>query len=86
MRKLIIIIAILLTGCMKDAQQKEGTSNGNFNVELLFEKDGCKVYRFFDGGHAIYWTDCRGKLETAYRQSNGKSSYEVRIQNETVTK
>ena len=80
------MLAVVLTGCLKNGQQQEQTSNGNFNVELLFEKDGCKIYRFTDGGQAVYWTDCIGKVETAYQQSSGKSSHEVRVQNETVAK
>lgn len=81
-----VLLAVVLTGCYKEAQQKEQTTNSEFNLELLFEKDGCKIYRFSDGGHAVYWTDCRGKVESVYTQSSGKSSHEVRVQNETVVK
>lgn len=78
------LLCAVLSGCLKDGQQTEQTTNAGFEVELLFEKEGCKIYRFTDGGHAVYWTDCRGKVESVYQQSSGKSSYEVRVLNETV--
>jgi len=81
-----VLLAVVLTGCYKEAQKKEQTTNSEFNLELLFEKDGCKIYRFLDGGRAVYWTDCRGKVESVYTQLSGKSSQEIRVQNETVVK
>lgn len=87
MKKALILLAtVIFTGCMKDGQDKVLTSNSNFEVQLLFEKDDCKIYRFIDGGHAVYWTNCDGRIESVYQQSNGKSSYEVRVQNETTSK
>ena len=79
-----ILTVALLSGCLKDGQQTEQTTNGGFKVDLLFEKDGCKIYRFMDGGRAIYWTDCRGKTEYVYSQQSGKSVYTDYIQNETI--
>jgi hypothetical protein len=83
MKKALIIITLLFIGCAKDAKKTVETTNANFKVELLFENDGCKVYRFEDDGHYVYYTDCRGKVESVYQQNTGKMSYEVRIQNET---
>jgi hypothetical protein len=57
---------------MNEAQ--EVTHSGDFNVELLFEKDGCKVYRFEDGSRYIYWSDCSGKMQSDTYHSTGKSS------------
>jgi len=73
MKKIIgILFIILLSGCLNDS--KEATQNGNFIVELLFEKDGCKMYRFKDGFRYVYWSDCRGKAEYTYSTRTGKSS------------
>lgn len=62
-----IIFAILaiaaLASCKKDAQ--ETTRNGNFEVEFLFEKDGCKIYRFQDA-RTVYFSDCRGAITSDY--------------------
>ena len=81
-----VLLAVVITGCYSQAQQKEQTTNSEFKLELLFEKNGCKIYRFLDGGRAVYWTDCRGKIESIYTTSSGKTSHEVRVQNETVLK
>jgi hypothetical protein len=82
MKKILLIIAIsTIMACNKEPQSVE--QKGTFEIEFLFEKDGCKVYRFVDAGHNVYFTDCRGKLESIYQQSSGKASSEVRIQNET---
>lgn len=81
---LVAAPALLMCGCLKKGQQVEQTTNAEIKMELLFEKDGCKIYRFVDAGHAVYWTDCRGKVESVYSQSNGKSSHEERVQNQTI--
>jgi hypothetical protein len=78
MKKLFAVLTLvfILTSCYKDAQSSSYEGSG-FNVEFLFEKDGVKVYRFRDGGHAHYFTN-RG--ETMTQQSNGKSSYPENIE------
>ena len=39
-------------------------NNKDYKISYLFEHDGCKVYRFFDLGNAVYFTSCNG--ETNY--------------------
>lgn len=69
MYKYILLVSLFLLGsCMKDSQQT--IQHGNFEVEFLFEQDGCRMYRFFDGQY-IYWSDCSGKV--SYETSNGKT-------------
>ena len=65
-----ICIALSLTACKHEAQSvtREGI---DFKVEFLFEKDGVKMYRFYDMGNYHYYTN-RG--ETISKQSSGKSS------------
>lgn len=62
---IITIFAIatmaLTSGCYNDPISSHPTNNHNFNVELLFEIDGCKVYRFDDGGYK-YFTTCKGSV------------------------
>ena len=36
-------------------------NNATYQVEYLFEHDGCKVYRFHDLGNWVYFTNCRGE-------------------------
>jgi hypothetical protein len=74
----IFALILLTTSCLKEGQSIEKTDNPEFKLELLFKKDGCKIYRFRDCGNFIYWTDCRGKIETTY--NNGKT--ETKVQNE----
>ena len=79
MKKIIFTLAIglIFTSCTHEAQSKsqEGI---DFELEFLFEKDGVKMYRFYDEGHFHYYTD---KGETISTQDAGKSNtYEENIQ------
>jgi hypothetical protein len=78
-----LLVAVAAIGCRKDAQQKQATSNSNFELELLFERDGMKVYRFYDG-NAVYICDVRGTVQWDETRSNGKTTYKVRRQSITV--
>lgn len=83
MKKTLIIIALLLlTSCAKQA--KQATQEGNFVIELLFEKDGCKMYRFYDAGRYIYWSNCEGKTQYKKNQNTGKSQYTKKIESITT--
>ena len=48
-------------------------------MELLFEQDGCKMYRFKDGTRYVYWVNQTGKVNSDYMQ--GKT----RVRMETIT-
>jgi len=67
----VFLSAVLLTGCVKNA--KESVQNENFTVEFLFEQNGCKMYRFKDGGRYVYWSDCQGKVQSDYSTQSGKT-------------
>lgn len=49
----------------------EGPSDNNetYNVEYLFEHDGCKVYRFSDNGNYVYFTNCKGDVTSFVNDS-----------------
>ena len=72
---LTLVIIIGLSSCYKEPQTAERIGNG-FKVEFLFEKDGIKVYRFFDGGDCHYFTS---KGETMSTQHQGKTSRQENI-------
>lgn len=36
-------------------------NNGTYKIDYLFEHDGCKVYRFYDMGNYVYFTNCTGQ-------------------------
>ena len=78
MNKLLALILLLavLTSCNHDALKKEQTNNTQFEIELIFEKDGIKMYRFMDGGRYHYFTT---KGETITEQKSGKTVYDENI-------
>jgi hypothetical protein len=71
----LLLAGVLLTGCYKDPQSSTTVGNG-FQVEFLFEKDGIKMYRFFDGGRHHYFTTTG---ETISPQRSGKNNYDENI-------
>jgi hypothetical protein len=77
---LALLTVILISSCARSAKGIARTDNPDIDVELLFEKDGIKVYRFYDYGSARYFTDARGSVE--WREQQGKTS--VRKSIETV--
>jgi hypothetical protein len=63
MRWIILpLCAIAATACrIEEPLTKEPAENNKtYKVEYLFEHDGCKVYRFWDRGQYIYFTNCNG--------------------------
>ncbi len=71
-RIILIIITVTLYSCDGKKAAQETYQHGEFKLELLFEKDGCKMYRFFDG-RTVYWANCEGRIQADYESSNGKS-------------
>lgn len=73
-----LMIAVLLGGCSEeDPVSVSRTDNPAFNVGLLFEHDGCRVYRFRDGHHYIYFARCvDGQVRTTWDETrrHGKTS------------
>ena len=75
----IMVGAMIFGACINEPMSKEQLGKGDgFEVEYLFEKDGIKVYRFWDGGHYHYFTS---KGETISVQSAGKTRYSENINN-----
>jgi len=33
-----------------------------YDITTLFTKDGCTMYKFYDGGYAHYFSNCRGAV------------------------
>ncbi|MFC0771409.1 DUF4884 domain-containing protein [Terrimonas alba] len=64
-RILPVILLFLASGCVTQTRipLREGKSQNNktYNVDYLFEHEGCKVYRFYDRGNYVYFTNCRGE-------------------------
>jgi hypothetical protein len=77
---LLLLGVIIFTSCKNDSIKTEVTDFNGVKIALLFEKDGCKMYRFKDGLEFIYWSDCRGKVEYEYTTKTGKSSETHKVQ------
>lgn len=75
MKKLILLLILFsLVSCVQRVSPESTQQVGNFTNEFLFEIDGCKMYRFKDGGRYIYWSDCRGKIQYDYTTKSGKNN------------
>jgi hypothetical protein len=71
---IFFFVLVVFTACEKQAQSSTIKGN-NIEVELLFEQDSVKVYRFYDGRYHYFTT--RG--ETMTTQRKGKTSHEENI-------
>lgn len=65
------MFAALLAGCVKGKAERTERAGQDFEVDTLFTKDGCTVYRFMDGGSPRYFTNCKGS--TSWRETCGKN-------------
>lgn len=76
-----LLLCLLLAGCNQPAETKQRV-NPNFEIERLFEHEGCTVYRFHDS-RAVYYVRCRDggrvSVQSSYWQSTGKSGYYVDV-------
>ena len=69
-KAMIILTAIGLQACSETPVKSDVVGNG-VDLDLLFEHDGCRVYRFYDYKNPHYFTDCRGSISD--RRSCGKN-------------
>lgn len=75
MKKLIfpvvISVTFLMTSCFVNVPLTTRSSDNNrtYTVDYLFEHDGCKVYRFMDNGHYVYFTNCRSDITAVQSDS-----------------
>jgi hypothetical protein len=82
-RLLFVLVALICISC-----KKEGTyipsenAKADFQIEFLFECDGVKMYRFWDGARLRYFTTGNGRMtDSVHTQKSGKSSV---IRDDTV--
>lgn len=65
--KYLLPLLVLLTGCCDDDKKAlsiTNTNNPEYQVHYLFEKDGCKIYGFYDAGYPHYFNSCGGTMST----------------------
>lgn len=71
--KLVILSFFItsVTSCMTGTPVASYTpvNNRTYYVDYLFEHEGCKVYRFYDFGNYVYFTNCTGDVTSISRDS-----------------
>lgn len=67
----LIIVFITISSCAVQVPISKTPPNNNksYQVEYLFEHDGCKVYRFADDGHYVYFTNCKSDVTSIENDS-----------------
>jgi hypothetical protein len=89
MRRFLFVAAAaaLLAACEKPAIGCAATDNPNLVVSHLVTIDGCRVYRFEDGGNNRYLTACPGgSVSASHSESCGKGCTRTRVEEiQTVT-
>ncbi len=74
------MLLFVIVGCAKEAEKQVQVSNDNFQVELLFTIDDCRVYRFYDRGSSRYFSTCKGSID--WKEPQGKTTIDVTIPTE----
>lgn len=80
MKKFILASLLLaMFGCNESPMPKSKleTDNKDYDVSVLFEVEGCKVYRFKDDGWPRYFTNCQGSV--SWTEAHGKTRQQVEI-------
>lgn len=49
----------------------------DYDVQFLFECNGVKVYRFYNKGEYVYFTDANGMTRYQYTTRTGKFGYQT---------
>ncbi len=83
MKKLIICLLALVT-CNKPYQECRNSTNDNFQVELLFEVDGVRVYRFEDGARSRYFASSGTVMSEHRRQCFAGKSYHYKTYEDDI--
>lgn len=78
------ISLLILGSCTvgKPLLNASADNNDTYRVQYLFEHDGCKVYRFYDRGNYIYFTNCTGNTMSISNDST--HTYMQTVGNTTV--
>ena len=68
---MIIAIVAILVGCdSKGTRVQISDSVYEYKVEKLFVVDSVTVYKFYDNGNAIYFTNRKGRVYATHAEYN----------------
>lgn len=64
--KVVVALSLfmLLQSCLlqQPLQRSKSDNNQSYVVEYLFDHEGCKMYRFFDRGYYVYFSNCNSEI------------------------
>jgi len=80
------VLLLVLCSCSRDPIATERTNNSQIQDEILFQKDGYTVHRFFDNGRAIYWVVPSGQTYSEWTEYCGKNCITIHRQFVTTLK
>jgi len=66
---IFLFISLLSCSIQQPISSKQPDNNESYQVEYLFEHDGCKVYRFLDSGNYVYFTNCNSDVTSITNDS-----------------
>lgn len=75
----ILVIGFLMIGCNSKPMRTESTNNPEVSVGILFDYDGCRVYRFEDGGSYRYFAHCGLMTTTSWNEQHDKTHIPMSI-------
>ena len=71
----IVVSLFFLVSCEEIGQKLNNVNYPNqtddYDVRFLFEVDGVRVYKFYDRGHDVYFTNTNGKIVYTESHPNG---------------
>jgi hypothetical protein len=77
MMRILFVCLLACAGCMADPIATAPTNNAQIQVDLLFEHEGCRVFRFRDiGYHYFVKCDAAGPNASVLPDKCGKSQQE----------
>ncbi len=83
MKKIVVtILTIGMFSCMSGEPlvQKKADNNQTYKVDYLFEHEGCKMYRFYDRGAYVYFSNCTGDV-TAIKNDSTRNTIRTIVKN-----
>lgn len=79
----LAVLSLVLAGCRAEAAPGGGdrpTSNPAVSVDVLFEVDGYRVYRFSDGGERHYFVTPQGTVASQHTEHCGKGCTRTEVE------
>ena len=82
----LFIVVALFTSCVsqKPISSVTPANNKTYQVDFLFEYDGCKIYRFADYGNYIYFSNCGNETTSFINDSTFIKTISVNNINKTA--